>query len=376
MEADMGSLRRITALLMGLLLLLVACAPEDEEVAPPAEQPAEAPAEETPAEQPEEEPVAAEGCDDVDYDNPPGSPVTIRMGHGAAAEEPFWLMTVQPELTEHQGTWYDIQMEPFRATADRLVAYQAGELDAVIITPNALITGEAREGLDLYSVAVVMREAEAGAYSTTFLALEDSGITSTEDLAGSTMTIVDIGSHLDVLARSGVVDGGHNPDTDVEYVVFPFPAQEDALREGQVDVIGIPEPFYSLAHANGGVVDVYSAADVLDFAFDLLTLAFDRTFLEENVEAVCAWREDYKRTMDHWRNNNEEARRTLAATDYIPLPEDLYLQIGDYERPADGVVDIDGLGEFMEAMLEFGLIEEGDRVDPQVFVYPGVTSGH
>lgn len=314
-------------------------------------------------------------CDDIDYGNPPDAPVPIRIGHGVAAEEPLWLMAVQPELTEHEGSWYELEMEPFRATADRLVAYQAGELDAVVGTPNALITGEARESLDLYSIATVMREAEAGAFSTTFVALEGSGITSTADLGGTTMAIVDVGSHIDVLARVGVRDGGYDPDTDTEYVVFPFPAQEDALREGQIQVASLPEPFYSLAHQTGGVVDVYSAADVLDFGFDLLTLDFDRTFVEENTEVVCAWRTDYERTMEYWRNDNEEARKALAATDFIPLPEEVYLNIGDYARPEGGAVDIEGLTQFMETMIDFGVLEEEDRVDPNVFAYPGVTAG-
>lgn len=314
-------------------------------------------------------------CDDIDYGNPPDAPVPIRIGHGVAAEEPLWLMAVQPELTENQGSWYELEMKPFRATADRLVAYQAGELDAVVATPNALITGEARESLDLYSIATVMREAEAGAFSTTFVTREGSGITSTADLADATIGIVDVGSHIDVLARVGVRDGGHDPATDAEYVVFPFPGQEDALREGTIQVASLPEPFYSLAHQNGGIVDVYSAADVLDFGFDLLTLGFDRSFVEENTEAVCAWQKDYERTMDYWRNDNEEARTTLAATDYVPLPEEAYLNIGDYARPEGGAVDIEGLTQFMETMIEFGVLEEEDRIDPNVFVYRGVTAG-
>lgn len=314
-------------------------------------------------------------CDDVDYDNPPDAPVPIRIGHGVAAEEPFWLMAVRPDLTEHEGSWYELQMESFRATADRLVAYQAGELDAVVTTPNALITGEARASLDLYNIATVMREAEAGAFSTTFVALESSGITSTADLADTTIGIVDVGSHIDVLARVGVRDGGYDPATDAEYVVFPFPAQEDALREGQTEVASLPEPFYSLAHQNGGVVDVFDAADVLDFGFDLLTLSFDRSFVEENTEAVCAWRTDYERAMEFWRDENEEARMALAATDYIPLPEEAYLNIGDYARPQGGAVDIEGLTQFMETMIELDVLEEEDRVDPNVFVYQGVTAG-
>lgn len=318
----------------------------------------------------------AEGCAGVDLASSPDEPVTIRIGHGRAAEEPFWLMTVKPDVTQYQGSWYEMELVPFRGTEERLQAYQAGDLDAVIITPNALVRGEATGALDLYSIVTVMREAEEGAFSTTFVALADSGISEIEDLPGTIIAIVDVGSHLDFLARTAIQMAGADPDTGAQYVVFPFPAQEEALRGGQIQVAGLPEPFYSLAHANGGVVDVFSAADILDFGFDLLTLSFDRTFVEENLGAVCAWRNDYQASMEFWRTQNEEARMILAETDFIPLPPQVYAQTGDYFRPEGGAVDPEGLGRFIEGMIELGVLDESERVDPQVFIKPGVTAGN
>ena len=183
----------------------------------------------------------------VDLSSPPEEPTTIRVGHGRAAEEPFWLMTVMEDLTEYQGDWYDLELQPFRGTEERLQAYQAGDLDAVVVSPQAQIRGTAAGALDLVAVGTIMREAEPDAFSTSFLSLEGSGIESVEDLEGASIAVVDIGSQLDFLAKAGVRQGGFDPDTAAQYVVFPFPAQEEALRGGQVDVIGLPEPFYTLA---------------------------------------------------------------------------------------------------------------------------------
>lgn len=319
--------------------------------------------------------AAAQTCADVDLDSPPSEPVPIRIGHGFAAEEPFWLMSIDESLTEHQGQWYEMQLEPFRGTEERLQAYQAGQLDVVSISPQAQIRGEATGGLDLYAIATIMIEGDPEAFSTTFVALEESGVSTPADLAGSTMAVVDVGSHLDYLARKGVAEGGGDPATGAEYVVFPFPAQEEALRGGQIEVAGLPEPFFSAAMSAGGVTEVFDAADVLDFPFDLLTLSFDRTFVTENLGAVCAWAADYAASMDYYRDNREEARSQLAGTDFVPLPEEVYQQTGDYARPEGGAVDTEGMAQLLDEMIEFGVLTEEDRIDVADLVLPGVTAG-
>ena len=346
-------------------LLAAGCSGGVEDTAAPADDAA-----------PAQDASAAPGCDSVDLTQPPDEPTTMRIGHGFAAEEPFWLLAVDDELASRKGEWYEMDLQPFRATAERLTAYQAGELDAVVISPQAQIRGAARGALDLYAVVTIMREAEPDAFSTSFVASEGSGITSPADLTGQQIAIVDSGSQLDFLARLGVQQGGGDPERDAEYVTFPFPAQGEALAAGQIDVAGLPEPFYTLAKSSGGVVDVFDAADVTDFAYDLLTVSFDQQFLEDNVGAVCAFVADYGDAMEYWQSSKEEARRTLEPTDFIQIPLDVYLQTGDYARPDGGAVDTEGMASMLDTMIETGILEEADRVDVQTLVRPGVSVGH
>lgn len=349
-----------TAAALGVAITLAACSAGEDTASSPSAAPDE----------------AAEGCDSIDLDAPPASPTTIRIGHGAASEEPFWLLAVNDELASHKGAWYDMELKPFRGTGERLTAYQAGELDAVVISPQAQIQGTARGALDLYAVATIMREGGQDSFSTSFVAIEGSGITSTKDLLGKRVAIIDEGSQLDFLARQGIEQGGGDPDRDAEYVVFPFPAQEEALRGGQIDVAGLPEPFYTLAMSKGGVTPVFDAADVSDFSYDLLTMSFDREFVEQNLGAVCAWAADYRESMAYWQDENEAAREQLAGTDFVPLPLPVYQQTGDYERPEEGVVDTEGMSKMIEQMVEFGILEESDRLDPETLVRRGVSIGH
>jgi len=349
-----------TAAALGAAITLAACSAGEDTTSTPQAAPDE----------------SAEGCDSIDLDSPPASPTTIRIGHGAASEEPFWLLAVDDELATHKGSWYDMDLKPFRGTGERLTAYQAGELDAVVISPQAQIQGTARGALDLYAVATIMREGGKDSFSTSFVSMEGSSITSTDDLLGKRIAIIDEGSHLDFLARQGIEQGGGDPDRDAEYVVFPFPAQEESLRGGQIDVAGLPEPFYTLATSKGGITKVFDAADVSDFSYDLLTMSFDKEFLEQNLGAVCAWAADYRESMEYWKTENEAARKQLVGTDFVPLPEPIYLQTGDYERPDDGVVDTEGMTKMIDQMVEFGILEESDRLDPETLVRKGVSIGH
>ena len=41
-------------------------------------------------------------------------PVTIRIGHGSAAEDQLWLMKAKPEITPNQGKLYKLDFTLFR----------------------------------------------------------------------------------------------------------------------------------------------------------------------------------------------------------------------------------------------------------------------
>ncbi|WP_233198241.1 ABC transporter substrate-binding protein [Cryobacterium sp. Y50] len=298
------------------------------------------------------------------------------MGHGAAAEEPFWLMTAGGSTSQYDGVWYDMELSPFRGTAERLTAYQAGGLDAIVISPQAQIIGTARGALDLYSISTIMREAEPDSFSTSAVVLEDSGISSLDDLKGAAIAIVDEGSQPDFIARQGLREADLDPATDAEFVVLPYPSQAEALHNGLIDVAVLPEPFYTLALSEGGVKPLFDAADLTDFAYDLLTISFDRKFVEDNIGAVCAWAADYAASMDAYIADPQAGKRVLVGSDFVTLPEDVYLRSTEYARPAGGVVDAEGTAQMMEAMIEFGVVEESDRIDVGTLIRDGVTLGH
>lgn len=318
----------------------------------------------------------AEGCSAIDLASPPESPTNIRFGHGSAAEEPFWLMVADGSTNQYENSWYTMEMFPFRGTGERLVAYQAGDLDAVIITPQAQITGTARGALNLYTIGTVMREAEPGFFSTAAVVREDSGIDSIADLKGATIAILDEGAQPDFIARQALESVGLDPVRDANFVVLPYPSQEEALRAGQIDVAIIPEPFYGIA-LNNGAKHLFDASDITDFAYDLLTLSFDKDFVEANLGAVCAWAADFAAASDAYAAEPLEGKKTIYAnSDFVTIPEPIYLNTLDYSRPAGGVVDPAGTERMIDAMVEFGILEERDRIDVSTLIREGVTLGN
>lgn len=306
-------------------------------------------------------------CEDVDLSQVPDEPVTIRFGHGAAAEEQVWLMAANPDVIEHDGVWYELEPNAFRGNEERFVAYQAGELDAVTTSAPTLVSAVS-SGIGVQAVVSVSREADAGDFRTTFVALEDSGITEPADLEGKRVGIVDIGSATEYWAKTGAASAGLDPDSDVEYVVLPFPAQEEALRNGQIDVAVMVEPFYTMAQQTGGIVEVFDSLTGPGFDQELILFAFDNGFREEHPEAVCAWIEDFE-TMTAWYNQNtDEAKQILVDEGFVQTPIEIYLEAGDWFRDEDSSIDIDQLDQLIDSMIEYGVLEEDQRVAAEELV--------
>ncbi|MFF5979468.1 ABC transporter substrate-binding protein [Streptomyces olindensis] len=305
-----------------------------------------------------------------------GKPVTIRIAHGKAAEEPVWLMATMPELTPHQGKSYDIAMRAYDNSETKLVAYQAGEVDAVVAPSPAVIVGTAKGALDLVALFTVMQEAGDKAFGTSFVVKRDSKIKSLADLKGTNIGILDFRSTPDFLARMALRKAGYKT-ADAKFVTLPFPAQVESLNSGVVDVAAVAEPFATIAKNSANPPRVlFTARDVTGYAYDQLVLSVDRKFAAKNLRAVCDFRDDYAKALDWYRKNTDKAKASVAKAGYVKLPLNVYEQAQDYARPTRGNFDPSSLEPLMDDMSAVGLLEEKDRVDvDQLFVH-GFTAGN
>jgi ABC-type nitrate/sulfonate/bicarbonate transport system substrate-binding protein len=281
-----------------------------------------------------------------------GTPVEIRLGHGFAAEENLWLMAAKPDLTPNQGRAYTLNFVAFRANADRLSAYEAGQIDGgTMPAPTGLFAAE--QGLPFKLVASVARERQ-GAFNTTYLALEDSGIRGPSDVRGKTIGIVDFKSATDLWARAAVESAGLNPERDVSFVVVPFPAMGEALRARRIDVGVFPEPFVTIEKRRGGVVEVWTSKTGVPFEEELLDIFLRPEFIAQHREAVRAFLSDFVAATRWYLDHRDEARQVLIDKGFVQTSPDVYLATNDYYREPTGRITLDGLTQLQELHMKLG----------------------
>lgn len=321
-------------------------------------------------------PVAlAKTCSQINLSKPPSTPVHMRIGRGVAAEEPLWLMDAMPSVTKYQGKWYTMTMTPYQSDPTRLVAYEAGQLDGGSTTSQGFITGTARGLLHLSAVATIALEADPNAFSTTFVARNGSGINSVRDLKGKRIGTVGPNTDTEELAKAAVKAGGFNPQTDAQYIDLPFPTQAQALHAGQIDVAALPEPFFTLAMAKGGIHPVFNAYQVMGFSFDLLTLVFQNSFIQQHPGAVCAFRDDFQSAMAYYQAHKTQARTILAEKRFVKLPLAIYLKTPDYGRPPNGDFNPQALQKLISKSISLGVFQPTDRISVRRLYVPGITAG-
>ncbi|MBA3311385.1 MAG: ABC transporter substrate-binding protein [Nocardioidaceae bacterium] len=315
-----------------------------------------------------------DSCASVDLSTPPDEPVTMRIGHGTAAEENYWYQFVDPEGAgaQHYGSWYTIEASPFNPT-DRLDAYQAGSLDGGTLSTPQFVTAIAA-GLPITAVgSIALESSDEQAFNTTYSALESSGITSPADLEGKTIGILAPNTATEWWAKSAVASAGLDPERDAQYVAIPFPEQEAALRDGTIDVGVFVEPFYGISRAEGGLVDVFDSLTGPGVDHELLLAWFDTAFIEEHTEAFCAWRADYVAATESYLADREAAATALIDADVL-LAESVagYMQTTDYARRPSGAINLGGLDVVITDMVDVGFLPE-DQTAPAAEL---VTEGY
>ena len=74
----------------------------------------------------------------------------------------------------------------------------------------------------------------------------------------------------------------------------PFPAMQEALRSGKIDVGEFPQPFAALLEKQAKVRKLFDAKYGVPFDEELIVIAGKDEFLKKNAEAVRAFLEDVK----------------------------------------------------------------------------------
>jgi ABC-type nitrate/sulfonate/bicarbonate transport system substrate-binding protein len=276
----------------------------------------------------------------------------LRLGHGFAAEEQFWLMGARPDLAPNQGKKYLLKLIPFQGNPERFQAYLAGELEGGTAPGLAVIFARA-QGLDIKMVAGISQEAAGKEwFTTTYMVREDGPIKSVRDLRGGTVGVVGIKTATDLWARAALVGAGLAPDKDTKVVPIPFPAMGTAVRTDKVQLGTFVEPFYSAEKAKGGLRSLFTAVEAVGYDHELLDVWFGEKFLKAQPDVVRAFLADYVAVTRYYLANTAEAKRDLHKAGFVRTPLEIYLKNADWRRDPGGRIDVGSLRKLAAFMHE------------------------
>ena len=278
-------------------------------------------------------------------------PITLRLGYGGAAEEPLWLVLSRPELAKNYGKAYTLDGTRFTGSDKRAQAFEAGAIDLAAGSANGVIFAAA-EGVAAKMIASVSRESSRG-FSTAFHVKESSPIRSVSDLKGKTVGINGFytSGHLWLKAA---LEKHRLVETDVKITPIAFPAMQESLEAGRVDVGQFPQPFAALVEKQMKVRKVFDAKYGVPFDEELIVLIGKDEFLKKNAVAIRALLEDLKATTQFYLEKPREARQMLIDAKMVRVTADAYLTMHDYYREPTLRIDVDALEKMQEFQIKAG----------------------
>jgi ABC-type nitrate/sulfonate/bicarbonate transport system substrate-binding protein len=290
-------------------------------------------------------------------------PVTIRLGYGLAAEEQIWLLIAKPELGKNQGKLYKLDATRFQGSDKRAQAFEAGAIDLSEGSATGVM-GAAAEGVLAKIICSVTRESKRG-FSTSFYVPETSPIKAIPDMKDKVVGIngFETAGHLwlkAALEKNGMTD------KDVTITPVPFPAMQEAMLAGKIDVGEFPQPFSALLEKQAKVRKIFDAKYGIPFDEELIVIAGKDEFLKKNAPAIRGFLEDVRDATKFYLEKPREARQILIDAKMVRVTPDVYLDMYDYYRDPTLRPDIEALKKIQEYQIKAGFQKKAADIDALV----------
>lgn len=268
------------------------------------------------------------------------------------------IPAIQEELP-NLGEAYEFESVQHSSTPEGVSSLAAGETQATLVTTlsySNVIEENAVPG-GVTAVITDFWDAYPDHFGFRTFSHGDSDITEPADLEGNQLGVNATGTGIHAILVKQIVELGLDPDEDVEFVEFGFPAFIEAINTGQFDA-GIFPALFALQAAAEGFNLVFTSHDVFDpypFAYTVVR----NSAIEEEEEAVRAFVEDYIYVWE-WMQDNQSDAVSLGA-EHFGLPEEgldaMMFSENDYYR-GDLSMDIEALNGIMQEMEDLGFIDQ------------------
>jgi len=278
-------------------------------------------------------------------------PLAIRLGYGGAAEEPMWLIMAKPELAKNYGKAYTLDATRFTSSDKRAQAFEAGAIDLSVGSANGAIFAAAA-GVTAKFIASISRESTRG-FSTSFYVKDGSPIRSVAELKGKIVGLNGFSGAGHLWLKAALEMHGLT-DSDVTITPVPFPAMQEALDAGKVDLGQFPQPFAALAEKQMKVRKIFDAKYGVPFDEELIVLIGKDEFLKKNAAAIRGFLEDLKLSTQFYLEKPREARQLLIDHKMVRVNPEVYVSMNDYYRDPSLRVDVEALEQMQAFQIKAG----------------------
>lgn len=203
----------------------------------------------------------------------------------------------------------EVNIETFKNSKDRDAAFQGGNLDGVICDEVAI---------SLYQNAdfdVKITGITDGDFM--LIASADSGIKSLRDLKGKSVAISEK-TAIEYTLDSILEKNSMNPNDVEKSIVPPIPTRLEMLRSNNVDAALLPEPFSSLALADGGIL-LGSATGLATYPS---VTAFTQEVIDSRGSDLKGFYKAYNKAVDYI-NNTQVSEFEDIIIETVGYPDDM-----------------------------------------------------
>ena len=232
--------------------------------------------------------------------------------------------------------------------------------------------GAIQANLETYIVAQHVGE-KPGSFSVYWAVKEDSPIKTIADLKGKSVGTNVFGSGILgpmflLLKRNGI-----DPEKDIKLVETGFPASEDAIRSGRVDVGVLNQPFAARAEAKGGLRKLFSISDQLKTVVHIMDVC-QKDFVDKKPDLVREYVRDLTTGMRKAIANRDETLKVVSEVTKAPIPvlDSYLLKPNDFAREDGAKPNFDAIQAMFNIYAETGMLSQ--KLDVAKFRHPSIVA--
>ena len=213
------------------------------------------------------------------------------------------------------------------ATAVQMVS--SGDVQGALLSTMAIINAR-NAGLPVIGVADI-QSAFNDSPLEEFYVRKDGGISSIQDLKGKKIAINLVKSSFHYTWLMALENAGMNVE-DVTFVSLPFDQQQAALERGDVDAIGLMQPYTKKARDSEKLEMLFDATDIFGEK-QFCEIFINSVWAENNEETAVKFVSGIVKAINWIENNQDEAKQIISKYTGIDVE-----YIDDYKFQKNGVV--------------------------------------